>query len=97
MKGRSSSGQPALRQGFQPPMPLRGELLKRRAPHRGIGVADQGHRRRRGGVARRALRLVDFQQIAHGSRSGQWPVLQRQRGLAGGRGSTVRPFGRQTR
>ena len=35
------------------------------APHRGIRVADQGHRRRRGGVARRALRLSDFEKIAH--------------------------------
>ena len=45
-------------------MPLLGDLLERQAPHRGIRIADQGHRRRRGGVARRALRLADFEKIA---------------------------------
>ena len=62
--GKSIGGQAPLRQGLQPPVPLRGDLLERRAPHRGVRVADQGHRRRRGGIARRALGLTDFEKIA---------------------------------
>ena len=53
-----------LGQGLQPPVPLRGDLLERRVPHRGIRVADQGHRRRRGGITRRALRLSNFEKTA---------------------------------
>jgi hypothetical protein len=50
-----------LAQGFQPPAPLRGDLLERRSPHRGMRVADQGHRGRRGGIPRRALSLSDLE------------------------------------
>ena len=52
-------------------MPLRGDLLERRTPYRGIGVADQGHRRRGGGIARRALRLSSLEKIAQAAVEGQ--------------------------
>ena len=45
---------------FQPPVPLGGDLQKRRSPHRGMRVADQGHRSCRGGITHRALGLSAF-------------------------------------
>jgi len=39
-------------------------LLERRSPHRGVRVTQQGHRRRRSGIARHALRLSGVQKIA---------------------------------
>ena len=61
--GKLHRGTRPLGQGLQPPVPLPGDLLERRSPHRGMRVTEQGHPRRRSGVARHALRLSGVQKI----------------------------------
>ena len=56
--GKSISGQPALASVSSRQCRCFGDLLERRTPHRGIRVADQGDRCRRGGVARSRTRAV---------------------------------------
>ena len=82
--GTSINGQAALGQHLQPPVPLRGDLLERRIPHRGMRVADQGHRRRRGGIARRALRLSAFVGLAQAAVEAAWPSARLPRRQAAG-------------
>ena len=66
--GKSSKGQAPLASISSRQCRWVGDLLERRSPHRGMRVADQGHRRRRSGIAHRALRLPALERRRAGSR-----------------------------